>query len=82
MWSYPGSVALFLPAGDAMLTGDAVAEFNGAVILGVFNTDRTAARRSLRRIAETGAQIAAFGHGNPILKDAHQHIAQAQDPFA
>ena len=39
----PGSIALYLPAVDAVLTGDAVAEFNGQVILGVFNVDREAA---------------------------------------
>ncbi|QIK62378.1 MBL fold metallo-hydrolase [Leucobacter viscericola] len=78
----PGSIALYLPAANTVLTGDAVAEFNGEVILGVFNTDREAARQSLAQIAETKAQIAGFGHGNPILKDAYRFIREAQDPFA
>lgn len=30
----PGSIGLYLPAADAVLTGDAVAEFNGHVIVG------------------------------------------------
>ena len=52
----PGSIALYLPDGEAVLTGDAVAEFNGQVILGVFNTDRRPPRRALGTLAATGAQ--------------------------
>ncbi|WP_458317648.1 MBL fold metallo-hydrolase [Mycolicibacterium brisbanense] len=78
----PGSIGLYLPAADAVLTGDAVAEFNGQVILGVFNTDRRAATESLQRLAATGAQIAGFGHGDAVLTDAAARIAAAVDPFA
>jgi len=78
----PGSVALYLPAADALLTGDAVAEFEGQVILGVFNTDRAAARRSLDKLAATGAQIAGFGHGEAVLSGASARIAAAIDAFA
>ncbi|OKH62193.1 beta-lactamase [Mycobacterium sp. SWH-M5] len=77
----PGSIALYLPAADAVLTGDAVAEFDGQVILGVFNVDRTAAAGSLARIAATGAQVAGFGHGEPVLTAAASRIAAATDPF-
>ncbi len=78
----PGSIALYLPEVDAVLTGDAVAEFNGQVILGVFNVDRLAATRSLSKIAATGAQIAGFGHGEAVLHDASARIASAIDAFA
>ena len=78
----PGSIALYLPVADAVLTGDTVAEFHGQVILGVFNTDRQAAVESLARIAATGAQIAGFGHGEAVLTDAAARIAAATDPFA
>jgi glyoxylase-like metal-dependent hydrolase (beta-lactamase superfamily II) len=78
----PGSIALHIPAADAVLTGDAVAEFNGQVILGVFNVDRAAAGRALDKLAATGAQIAGFGHGEPLLTDAWRRIATATDPFA
>ncbi|MGV0743030.1 MBL fold metallo-hydrolase [Mycolicibacterium sp. XJ870] len=78
----PGSIALYLPDADAVLTGDTVAEFNGQVILGVFNTDRHAAARSLGKMAATGAQIAGFGHGESVLTDAAARIAAAADPFA
>lgn len=77
----PGSIALYLPDADAVLTGDAVAEFNGQVILGVFNTDREAALISLSRLAATGAQIAGFGHGEAVLENAVDRIATAVDVF-
>lgn len=78
----PGSIALYLPDADTVLTGDTVAEFNGQVILGVFNTDRAAVTDSVARIAATGAQRAGFGHGEPILTDAAARIGAAVDVFA
>ncbi|AKS31124.1 MBL fold metallo-hydrolase [Mycolicibacterium goodii] len=78
----PGSIALYLPAADAVLTGDAIAEFNGQVIVGVFNVDRAAAVASVQRVAETGAQVAGFGHGEVVLTAAAARIAEAADPFA
>jgi glyoxylase-like metal-dependent hydrolase (beta-lactamase superfamily II) len=78
----PGSIALHLPTLHTVLTGDTVAEFNGAVVLGVFNVDREEVSRSARDLAATGASIAGFGHGDAILQDASTRIQQAEDPFA
>lgn len=78
----PGGIALYLPEADALLTGDVVAEFNGQVILGVFNTDRASLADSVAKLAATGAQRAGFGHGEPILEDAAARIASAVDVFA
>ncbi len=78
----PGSIALYLPADDAVLTGDAVAEVSGQVAVGVFNTDRLAAVRAVRTIAATGARIAGFGHGEAIIGDAAVRVAAAVDLFA
>ena len=78
----PGSIALHLPAADAVLTGDAVAEFNGQVILGVFNVDRPAATTALSTLAATGARIAGFGHGEAVLTGAAGRIGGAVDAFA
>jgi len=78
----PGSIAVYLPAADTVLTGDAVAEFNGQVILGVFNVDRQSASRSLAGLAAVGAQIAGFGHGEAVCVDACDRIAAAVDAFA
>ncbi|WP_409430623.1 MBL fold metallo-hydrolase [Mycobacterium sp. SMC-16] len=77
----PGSIALYLPDDDAVLTGDAVAEVNGQVAVGVFNTDRPAAVRAVTTLAATGARIAGFGHGEAIIGDAAAHIAAAVDLF-
>lgn len=77
-----GSIALYLPSIDAVLTGDAVAEFNGQVILGVFNVDRQASRAALSTLAATGAQIAGFGHGEAVLTGAAARIGDAVDAFA
>lgn len=78
----PGSIALYLPDAGTVLTGDAVAEFNGQVILGVFNVDRQAAARSLSKLAATGAQIAGFGHGEAVINNASDRIESAIDAFA
>lgn len=77
----PGSIALYLPEPDTLLTGDAAAELGGAVILGVFDTDRGEARRSLARLAGTGAQRAGFGHGEAVLTDASARLRAARDPL-
>lgn len=78
----PGSIALHLPEADAVLTGDAVAEFHGQVILGVFNVDRARARDALTTLSATGAQVAGFGHGEAVLTAASHRIGCATDPFA
>lgn len=78
----PGSIALHLPDLDIVLTGDTVAEFNGAVVLGVFNVDRPETRRSVLKIAASGASAAGFGHGDPVLANASKLIEAAEDPFA
>jgi glyoxylase-like metal-dependent hydrolase (beta-lactamase superfamily II) len=77
----PGSIALHLPAADSLLTGDTVAEFNGQLIFGVFNVDRSALPRAVQRLAATGARRAGFGHGEVVLTDAATRIAGAADPF-
>ncbi|OHF24863.1 hypothetical protein BKP30_27035 [Rhodococcus erythropolis] len=59
-----------------------MAEFNGKVILGVFNTDRARAARSLSKLAATKAHTAGFGHGEAVLTDAYKQIQSATDPFA
>ncbi|NLP83257.1 MBL fold metallo-hydrolase [Microbacterium sp. CFH 90308] len=78
----PGSIALHLIDEDVVLVGDSVAEFEGEVILGVFNSDRGSLRRSAATLASTGATIAGFGHGDVVGAEAAQRIAAASDPFA
>lgn len=78
----PGSIGLHLPAEDAVITGDAAAEFHGQVILGVFNVDREAAAQALGTIGATEANIACFGHGEAIRSHGAALVAAAGDPFA
>lgn len=77
-----GSLGLHLPRLDVVLTGDTVAELNGQVIVGVFDVDRDLTRVSVQRLAGTGAAIAGFGHGDPVLEGASSRMRTATDPFA
>ncbi|MFB7664231.1 MBL fold metallo-hydrolase [Kitasatospora sp. NPDC056138] len=65
-----GSAAFHLPGPRVLFTGDAVANVGGRTILGVFNRDRARAIESFHRLAALDAQVAVFGHGEPITSDA------------
>lgn len=74
----PGSVALHLPAHQVLFTGDAAARRpDGTVIGGVFNVDRVQAAASLRRIAGLEANVACFGHGEPLTRNATAELRAA-----
>jgi glyoxylase-like metal-dependent hydrolase (beta-lactamase superfamily II) len=72
-----GSIALHLPAHGILLTGDAVAEHLGRVVLGDFNVDRKQAARSMQRLAGLDVEVAAFGHGEPALHSAGERLRHA-----
>lgn len=74
-----GSIAVHLPEHGVLLTGDAVAEHLGRVVLGVFNVDRKQAARSMQRLAGLDVEVAAFGHGEPALSGAGDLLRQAVD---
>jgi len=65
-----GSIALHLPQHKILITGDVAAEYDGDVILGVFNIDRTETVASLCRLAELDVETACFGHGEPLIDNA------------
>ncbi|MDN3262412.1 MBL fold metallo-hydrolase [Streptomyces sp. CSDS2] len=67
-----GSIAVFLPAHGVLFTGDTVAAApdDGTAIPGVFNLDREQLLTSIRRLADLGAEVACFGHGDPVLSGA------------
>ncbi len=77
----PGSIALHRPESGLLLTGDIVAEHEGGLVLGPFNTDRDAAWRSLRRLAALDVDVACFGHGRPVVGSASDALRRATDPF-
>jgi glyoxylase-like metal-dependent hydrolase (beta-lactamase superfamily II) len=60
-----------------LFTGDAVAETNGNVILGVFNVDHDLAVRSLATMAALDTEVACLGHGEPVTHDAGARLRAA-----
>ncbi|WP_188197181.1 MBL fold metallo-hydrolase [Nonomuraea sp. SYSU D8015] len=68
----PGSVTYHLPDLGVLFTGDTAARGpeGGDVILGVFNADPAGAAASFRRLAALDVEVACFGHGDPLVKDA------------
>jgi glyoxylase-like metal-dependent hydrolase (beta-lactamase superfamily II) len=75
----PGSIAVSLPDERVLLTGDNVASLGGTPILGPFNVARQEAIESFRRLAAMDVEIACFGHGDPIVGDAHRALLNAAD---
>lgn len=73
----PGSIAIYLPETGVLFTGDAVAGHDGRIILGVFNTNPGRAAGSLRKLADLDAQIACFGHGEPVTSNAAAELRAA-----
>ena len=79
-----GSLALHVPDAGVLFTGDVVAGHEGALMLGTFNTDREAARRSLRRLGQMpDLSAVCFGHGRPLLGNDATALTQAAsaDPY-
>lgn len=72
-----GGIALHLPEHGILLTGDAVAEHLGLLTLPAFNLDTPEAAKSLERLAGLDVEIAAVGHGQPVLSDARARLRQA-----
>jgi glyoxylase-like metal-dependent hydrolase (beta-lactamase superfamily II) len=67
----PGSIALWLPRHRVLFAGDAAARGpDGTVTCGVFNVSRTQAAASFRRLAGLSAELACFGHGEPLTRGA------------
>ena len=66
----PGSIGIFMPKSRAFFTGDAVASLSGRALVGYFNIDPAQARRSFASLADLEFEIACFGHGPPLLKNA------------
>jgi glyoxylase-like metal-dependent hydrolase (beta-lactamase superfamily II) len=72
----PGSTAVWFESERVLVAGDAIASHNGRPILGVFNADPPAARDSFRRLARLDAELACFGHGEPIRSRAGARLAE------
>jgi glyoxylase-like metal-dependent hydrolase (beta-lactamase superfamily II) len=72
-----GSIAIYLPGPRVVFTGDAVANVGGQTMLGVFNVDRARAITSFHRLCELDADVACFGHGEPIVGEASSALRAA-----
>jgi glyoxylase-like metal-dependent hydrolase (beta-lactamase superfamily II) len=72
-----GSIGLFLTEPRVLFTGDTIANFEGQVLLGPFNLDTDRAIESLRLLAGFDADVACFGHGDPLVGNAHDRLAAA-----
>lgn len=78
-----GGIALYLPQSRVLFTGDIMARDpqtrtpQSPVIPGVFNADPPAVPASFRRLAALDAEIACFGHGEPVTQRAAVRIQAA-----
>lgn len=79
-----GSLGIHLPERGVLFTGDAVAvsPLDGQVMLGVFNLDRARALASFRKLAALDAEVACFGHGDPVTEKASSVLRAAVDGYA
>ncbi|MFF7768648.1 MBL fold metallo-hydrolase [Streptomyces massasporeus] len=74
-----GSIALHLPEHGVLFTGDTVAAspVDGTVMPGVFNLDRPQVLAACRHLAELDAEVACFGHGDPVTSRAGRALRNA-----
>ncbi|MFF5160967.1 MBL fold metallo-hydrolase [Streptomyces sp. NPDC000348] len=76
-----GSVALHLPRYGVLFTGDTVAAspVDGTVMPGVFNLDGRQVLTACHRLAALDAEVACFGHGEPVTGRAARALRAAAD---
>ncbi|MGB2694120.1 MAG: MBL fold metallo-hydrolase [Dehalococcoidia bacterium] len=78
----PGNIAIFLPKRRLLFTGDAAGGGpTGSPALGVFNADPRVARESFRKLAALDFDVACFGHGRPLDKDASLAFRRTVERF-
>ncbi len=79
----PGSVALYLPQRRILFSGDAAANAMGlgppSGPFGMFNADREQARESFLKLAELDFDVACFGHGKPLDREASLAFKRAAE---
>jgi glyoxylase-like metal-dependent hydrolase (beta-lactamase superfamily II) len=72
----PGHVPAWFEKDRVLVAGDALASRDGQPMLGLFNTDPAAAAATARRLATLDAEVACFGHGEPLRSDAADRLAR------
>jgi glyoxylase-like metal-dependent hydrolase (beta-lactamase superfamily II) len=84
----PGSIAVHLPQAGVLFTGDTLArdprsrDGRAPVFAGLFNVDIATMSASIRRLATIDADIACFGHGEPVTARASARIQAAAQRLA
>ncbi|OGO52132.1 MAG: hypothetical protein A2148_12540 [Chloroflexi bacterium RBG_16_68_14] len=70
-----GSIAVYVPGRRLLFAGDAMANVFGLrPPIGVLTEDKVQARASIRKLAELDFDIACFGHGRPLDRDASRAV--------
>ncbi len=76
----PGSISIYLPQRKLLFAGDAAGNIFGVrPPVGWFTEDRAAARASIRKLAQLDFDVALFGHGQPLGKDASRAFWKLAD---
>ena len=69
-----GSIALYVPGRRLLFAGDAAVNVLGlgppAGPFGIFNEDRAQLKESFRKLAQLDFEVACFGHGPPLDREA------------
>ncbi|MEU3534375.1 MBL fold metallo-hydrolase [Streptomyces murinus] len=76
---FTGDTVAALPAEGVLRAGEPVPTdpVEHTLIPGVFNLDRPRLLDSVRRLADLGAEVACFGHGDPVLRGAAAELRRA-----
>lgn len=76
----PGSISLLLREEGVVIVGDVlVHRFGLGLPTRFFTVDMSREIESVRRVAEQDFEIACFGHGRPLLKDARAAVTRFAD---
>jgi glyoxylase-like metal-dependent hydrolase (beta-lactamase superfamily II) len=78
-----GSIAVYVPARRLLFTGDAAANaFGLKPTIGIFTEDARQARASFRKLAQLDFEVACFGHGAPLDRDASRAFRRLEEKLS
>jgi glyoxylase-like metal-dependent hydrolase (beta-lactamase superfamily II) len=78
-----GSMALYVPKHRLLFSGDAAVRGpDSRLMSGVFNVDTAQARASFAKLTELDFDVACFGHGTPLDKDASHEFRRLAEKLA
>ena len=73
----PGSICLFIPQEKLVIVGDLLTHrFRLSLPSRLFTVDTEQEIKSIRKLAGLDFSVIAFGHGKPILREAHQAVVR------